>query len=397
MKPLKISIRVSIPIQDGYLYAGNLFVVFKDGTLRTIPINNIIQKRFGSDDEKFNFFNLAFLRNNWFSNDQSKSFFAIPNFEKALSKNWMQNRDDAGIIIDLSENDFSVLHELPTLPIFDIRLFGMRLFVGNRDGLYDSGISVDSNTGKVSSRDSLERVFDGRTTYLNSKTDTLLISSNSEGLFHGNLPEINRRLHVGNNAIRPKSLRTGWSQHNVVNYESQSHFNLLSVEQEHLQERTYMYSSFDEDSKKIKITEIGHNSSDMFDALASHTNLIDNIRFAFNAPKSCYFLLNNGKFVNIFFNKYKENFRLSPRIKDVLQEDSNLLPKSKIISANIIRDGCVLEYEDRVILVQNGQETILEKFPVYSVRTYPTSIRYKNIVSIVDRYGISLYSVYPFK
>lgn len=395
MKPLKLSIHTSIPLQDGYLYAGNLFLVFKDGTLKTLPITRVLQKYFGEDVENFNFFNLAFSRNSWYTNEQADTLFAIENIKKTFTDNW-EKYNGGNLEIEFSEDEFDSYLKLPKLPIFDFRLYGMRMFVGNRDGLFDTGIDIDPKNAKVSFKDSLERVFDARTTYLSAKSDSLLVTSNSDGLFHGRLVQTNGRLVVTESPIRKESLRTGWNGYNVVNYSTQNNFDLLLTEREQVKERTFLYSAADEDSKKIKITGIGEESFNMDEVLSLHSDLIDNIKYVFNAPKSCYFFLKNGEFINIFFNKYQNRNLLSRKIYDTWKPDSANTRNSKIISANAIKDGCVVEYDDSVILIKGHQEIPLKTNPVLSVRTYATSIRYKNIISIVDRNGIDLYSVFPF-
>jgi hypothetical protein len=83
---------------------------------------------------------------------------------------------------------------------------------------------------------------------------------------------------------------------------------------------------------------------------------------------------------------------------------SNLLPNlektkkllTRPISSSIVPKGCVIEYYDKVVLYHNAKAKIIENSPSINVRSYLSSIRYRNLITITKEEEISIHSIYPF-
>ena len=66
----------------------------------------------------------------------------------------------------------------------------------------------------------------------------------------------------------------------------------------------------------------------------------------------------------------------------------------KPLSSCIVPSGCVLEFFDKVVLVQDSHCLSLVNHTVNSVRSYTSSTNYRNIVSIVDDEKVTFCSIY---
>ncbi|AYL98724.1 hypothetical protein [Mucilaginibacter celer] len=381
--------------QDGYLYGGQLFLIENGGELKTIPLWDIITQHIYPGSEEHDFFKIIFSQNNWLKNEQGKSFFSIKQFKEGFDKLWRKYTNiEYEFTMDKSEP--KVLQTLESVPVFDMQVYGMRLFIGNRQGLYESGFSINDDNS-VHLNEKIERVFDAKTTNINAKSGSVMISSNSDGLFHGQMVEIGSRLKVKPKPVSKNSLRSGWSGYDVLNYESQRNFDYLKSAFSRTEERKYLYKD-EANTNKISIDDVGTEAYSLHDLLSNSRIDEENIVYSFNSSNNCFFFLNDGSLKGLSFRKDNKD---SP-VK--LSSTDFLLPKGvtksnmaiKPISTKIVPNGCVIEYFDQVILMYNGKKSVLEDNSVISIKTFPGSIRYKNIIAIFDGSGVAIHSMYPF-
>src|ERR1700744_1481583 len=180
MKTIRIYLEGNF--QDGYLYGGQLFLIQNDGQLKAAPLWDIISKNLDSRSDEYNFFRFIFSQNNWLKNEQSMAFLGIPGFRENFDKLWNRfSKIQYSFNVD-DQDCLKCLQQLDSTPTFDMTIYGMRMFIGNRNGLYESGFSI-SNTNEVRLNEPLQRVFDSRTTNISAKSGSVMISSNSDGLF----------------------------------------------------------------------------------------------------------------------------------------------------------------------------------------------------------------------
>lgn len=392
MKTLKLHIEGNF--QDGYLYGGQLFLIENSGRIQSISLLTLLASNFKYGTEEFNFLELALTRNDWFINYQGKSIFNITDFKAAFNKLW-KKYSKIDYSIKLPHDEIKDHDEIGTPPVFDFQLYGMRLYVGNRDGLYEAPISIDRN---VKLNKPLTRVFDARTTQISAKSGSIMISSNTEGLFHGRLSQYENDLEVLEKPIKNKSIRTSWTGYDLINYEDHKHFDYLVNDYSKTDERQYLYSRGDESSQKISIDKIGEKTISLESLIKNLNFKEDDIVYSFNSSRSCFFFLKSGEFINTYFKKDSQNddVKLSAnlfRLPNGLKSNNKIL---KPISTKIVPGGCIIEYFDKVVLVQNGKKILLESKPVTAIKTFPQSLRYKNMVAIFDGEGVSLHCMYPF-
>jgi len=393
MNPLRINIKYKA--HDGYLYGGRLFLICNDGAIKSISLWSIISDNLEYLSPEYYLFKLAFDRNNWSTNNQAKSIFSIATLAKQFKGEW--NRF-SNITYDfaINEDDLTTLDTIGKTPVFDFRIYGMRMFLGNRDGLYESGFSINGND-EIRLNEGLDKVIDSRVTNITAKAGSLMLSSNSDGLFHGQLWSINERLNVKPKAVQEHSIRTGWSGYDLINYTAQNSFDYLKNSYERNSERKFLYSADDEDSQKIWIDKVGDESVPMSEIFENTGIELNDIIYSFNTSKSFFMFLKNGSFIHSYLNKNYKNegdIKLRSKIHD-LPKNKERNTVNKPISTKIVPNGCVVEYFDKVILIQNSKKILLENKGITSIKTYPSSIRYRNLITMFDGENLSIYSLFP--
>ena len=393
MKTIRIHIKGDF--QDGYIYGGQLFLIENNGNINCVTLWDVISKNLNHDSDEYSFFKLVFSQNNWLLNEQGSTLLKINEFKESFNKLW-KRYSKIEYSFDLETNNQKLLHTLDTTPTLDFKIYGMRMFVGNRNGLYEAGFSID-DSNNVSLNEGISRVFDAKVTNLSAKSGSVMISSNYDGLYHGQMIGIGERLKVKNQSIYGKSFRSGWSGYDVVNYESQKNLNYLTSEFSRTEDRRYLFKD-EAETRKISIDVVGKEIYGLNELLGNSKLNEDKIVFSFNSAAYCFFLLDNGNFEAFSFRKDLRDSPVKLSTK-AFQLPKGITNKNKVlrpISSKNVPNGCVIEYFDQVILIHNNERIVLENRPVISIKTYPGSIRYKNIITIFDGDGVAIHSMYPF-
>lgn len=391
MKP--ITINFPGKYIDGYIYLGRLFLVEMDGTISSVSMDTLIAQIKVNDLS--NVLKTAFLRNDWLSNQQGRSFFQMPGQLNNFKILW--NRlAKAELIIDSSKFNLSKHFEVPDSPIFDIRAYGLKLYMGNRNGLYESQFITDGD--KFKNVLEPKKIFDARTTFLSAKSGELMISSNSDGLFRGKVRGVYEKTEIINKPLAEKSIRTGWATYDVLNYESQNDFvyYVNEVAKSESQPRT-PYSNNDENSIKKEITRFGISEYKQEDILPD--NLINaQIKYSFNSSNYCFLLNSDNILYRSTFIKDINNLHLSKKsvIENNFEKLLKLKGKTKIISTALVPSGVIIETLSSVVLTTSAlKPTILHDRPIFALKTLLSSKRFKNLVLVFHESGLSIHSLFP--
>ncbi|MBK8805588.1 MAG: hypothetical protein IPO21_02610 [Bacteroidales bacterium] len=392
MKTIKFSIKVQAI--DSYIYGGHLFLILKDGRIVYTELSKVIRKLVVIYSDFENLIRLSFQRNDYLSNRQGLMMLGVGELKNVLMKLWERATNEIEFSIDFDIDDFEIISEVPSMPVLDMRLYAMRMYLGCKEGLYELNLNPQDNYHLKPSKPELR--FDAKVTHLNAKSGEVVISANSEGLFHGSFLNEKNKLEVISKPVAKKSIRTGWSSYDVINYEEHNNFEYFVNETTNI-ENKLKYSKFDEQSERRRITEFGKSKYGM-DELMEHSNIkAEDISYCFNSSTSGFFFTKDGQFINVNLNKEKKQdlyFTSRNHILPNLEVTKSLLTRP--VSSSIVPKGCVIEYFDKVALYQNGKAKIIENSPSINVRTYPSSIRYRNLISITKDEEVSIHSIYPF-
>jgi hypothetical protein len=270
----------------------------------------------------------------------------------------------------------------------------MRMYLGCKEGLYEINLNSDDRYSFNPTKP--EKRFDAKITYLNAKSGEVVISANNDGLFHGSFLNSINKLKVIPKPVAKKSIRTGWSSYDVINYEEHSNFEYFVNETTGIETKP-SYSKFDEHAEKKRIIEFGKSKFGLSQLLERSDVKREDISYCFNSSSKGFFFTKDGRFVNINLNKEdKDNFYFTSRSHSLPNLDNLSKTSRRPISSSIVPNGCVVEYFDKVVLYQNSKAKIIETSPSINTRTYPSSIRYKNLISVTKDNEVSIHSIYPF-
>lgn len=391
MKTLRFSIHVKAV--DSYIYGGYLFLVMEDGTLGYVPMARIMHHLKDKYPEFQSLLKLAFERNDYFSNDTGRTYLGVDEVMVALKKIWDFASDKIDFSLDFIdiENDFFIIDKIPSFPLLDIKMYAMTMFLGCKNGLFESKLNIQNDNYSISPS-LLCKKFDAKVVGLNASCGSVVISAGQDGLFFGPF-DMDEGVVVNEHAVENISYRTSWSATDIVNYKSSSYFDYLSNQVEKYEEKP-RFSKFDERSERKRIVKLNECKYSMDTLLNAKQFVEDDIVYAFNGSTSSFVLTKDG-FYNMNFVKLDTGVHLSSRVNELSLFDKKKTFE-KPISATVVPAGCVIEFFDSVMVVRDNHVLKLENEPAYSVRSYLNSVRYRNLVSVTMQDELAIHSLDPF-
>lgn len=389
MKTIKLNF--DIKALDCYLYGGNIYFFMQNGSVMYAAYPRIISRlasNYREDD--FSFLKLAFLRNEFYYSQQGRTFLKIPGMKKVLEWNWNKLAETEFVLTyEDIEDLLEPLCEWDSIPL-DVRIYGMRMYVGCRDGLYE--IDIEDRRNKK-----LERCFDCKVTCVNAKYGELVVSADTEGLFAASIDMDNEtRTKVDENKpVDGRSVRTLWADTNLFNYYGKEDFSFFSNEYQSIPPKKDRYW---EHRETKRITRFASSTQTMESVIENSGLKKEDIGYCFNSSSNAYVFLKNGtlKVYALRDKHYKEidgwgEIEL-PKYCRKGNKDS-LIDYGKVISAFSIPKGSVMEFFDKVLLLKDGHSYIIEEEPVIRTRSFMSSNRYQDILSVTKEEMITLHAL----
>lgn len=389
MKTIKLNF--DIKALDCYLYGGNIYFVLQNGSIMFAPFPRIISRlssNYGEDD--FSFLKLAFLRNEFYYSQQGKTFLKIPGMKQILEWNWNKlSETEFTLTYEDIEDLLAPLCEWESIPL-DVRIYGMRMYVGCRDGLYE--INIDDGRGRK-----LERCFDSKVTCVNAKYGELVVSADTEGLFAASIDmENGTRTKIDEKeAVETRSVRTLWADTNLFNYYGKDDFSFLSNEYKLIPPKKDRYW---EHRETKRITRFACGVQSMESVIEKSGLKREEIGYCFNSSSNAYVFLKNGT-LKVYALKDKQYTELDgwgeielPKYSRCGSKES-LIDYGNVISAFSIPKGSVMEFFNKVLLLKDGHSYIIEDEPVIRTRSFISSNRYQDILSVTKEEKITLHAL----
>lgn len=390
MKTIKLNF--DIKALDCYLYGGNIYFIMQNGSIMYAPYPKIISRLARNNDESnFNFLKIAFLRNEFYYSQQARTFLKVPGMKEVLEWNWKK----------LAETDYyfsyediadllQPLCEWKSIPL-DVRIYGMKMYVGCRDGLYEISIEDDGKRKK------LEKCFDNKVTCVNAKYGELVVSADTEGLFAASIDIDNgTRIRINeNNAIEDRSLRTIWADTDLFNYFGKEEFSYLTNEYQTLPPKK---DRFWEHSETKKITRFAAQKQPMDSVIENSGLKKQDIGYCYNNSSNAYVFMKDGT-LRVFLLKDKQYVQNDDwgeiELSKISREGSkdSLIDYGRVISAFSIPKGSVMEFFDKVLLLKDRQSYVIEEKPAIRTRSFMSSIRYQDVLSVTKEDMITLHAL----
>lgn len=389
MKSLKI--HIEIEALDCYIYGGHVFIVTVSGELIFCSLTKFVKSVIERYPEYGRFLRLAFLRNDFFYNNQGDYFLEIKEIRKAFDLVWKKISKNGHICLKIDDN-FEFIDKLNDLPVYDIRAYAMKLYIATRSGLFECDLCPQDDGYNINPS-KLKKIFDQKTVCISAKSGTIFASAGHEGLFVGRI-DFSDTARIDDRPILSKSLRTSWSSYDIFNYSESNRFSYVVNDVEKVPSQS-KFSKHDEKNEKVILSKIASNEFQMDEMLGASRFGEDNILFCFNSGQNGFFYLNDGEFylTNILKTGDGEHKRFSSRNKKLPLKNKKV---QQPLSAQLVQSGCVVEFMNGVSVFQNNVQLEVETEPIITMRTYLTSIRYRNLMSIVKDDYITLHALYPF-
>lgn len=379
-------LRLFIPgrFEDVQLYMGHLVAFTEDRDVRLLELEPFATRLGEQYAEWQGIAVLAFARNDWLSTSQFKTMAATPGVSDALRTN----------LAKLSR--FPLVVEPPAIePLHGLRLranvlldtlfYGTRLYVGTDAGFYH----VDIDWQEKEAREMRKRI-DARCVSVSAEYGTVNASCEEDGLFSG-YDEFGWRSRGQRNGsldrTAARSLRTSWLRHDLVNYESTAHAELLRS----LVERVEPEGEPRPRRREV-VTRLGVERIDLdflVERLKADEGIeVDEIQFIWNSSTS------------FFVNTFSRGFYTL-----VLQETAHTVPSwrvhvrrysdvpERVVAVHTTAAGWIVETDFRLFLFAAGVLTPLLGEEPLSVRTFAGSKRYRHLIAATVEEGVHLLSL----
>ncbi|HKD83593.1 MAG TPA: hypothetical protein VKB58_02505 [Terriglobales bacterium] len=269
--------------------------------------------------------------------------------------------------------------------VLDISVYRQHLYIGTDKGLFSAPLQL-SSVGKPFRTD-LERRHDARALKVTARFDTVTVSCGEDGLFAALKESEDPHEKVPLRKIEEQSLKSAWLLRSLVNYPSHREWNILGTREEEWAgggEERWRAIGFPEDQR--------FGLSSLLHIIRQHQpdfNLND-VQFSFNSDRYIFVHTFGGEFFSL---------RLGHRHGEpkIYFHRTYKGTGVRILSATPLDTGLAIETNHRVFLFTKEHWIPLVDRDVLSVRTFPSSQRFRNIISIATEDGLYLISALPDK
>ena len=394
MNPV-VKFSINVEAIDCYLYGGYLFLVMADGQLLYVSYHKVVNRLKYEYPQYSSLIELIFLHNEYSKGEAANIIFGVTEIREVVEKIWLKAAKEIEFELNFKDiqEECKSIGEYSSIPL-DIRLYGYRLFLGCKDGLYESRLNLEDNYQINPSH--LEKCYDGKVIGVNANYGSVVISADWDGLLTGEILDFDSKFRLDERHPQCKrSLRTGWMTTDLMNYEGTSEFDYYRNEylQKKDTEEKHFYSKAKISERKI-IKQFGTEVYGM-ETLFNKSNIDkEDIVYSFNSSQKGFFVMSDGSILNatVRANGLADSYYISSRSTNFAKFDKDIIDKP--LSSCIVPSGCILEFFDKVVLIQNSQSLSLVNHSVNSVRSYTSSTNYRNIVSVVDDDKVTFCSIF---
>lgn len=396
-----VEFKIKANLIDCYLYAGYLFLIMSNGRITYVSYHRVIHRLKERYPQYAGLIDLIFLHNEYSKSLAGKILLGIQEIKDETKRLWLRASKEIDFTLDFTEIEpyCEELGDWQSMPL-DIRMYAMRLFMGTKEGLFESRLNMEEKGYKLHPS-SLDKLFDTKVINLNAKNGSLIISADREGLFGAEIFEGSNRTRVDEKVISSKrSIRTAWaSVCDLMNYESAQAFEYIRNQSVMIAKQPEKKFRYGDNIEKKKIIAFGETVFDMDSLLRTVDFKKEDIEYCFNSNTTGFFILKDGSFVNVNFRNESgiaEVYFSSQASYTIQQKLYKKKQSKKVLSSCLVPNGCVVEYFDRVMLYQKGKAYTLAEKQVNNVRTYIGSRNYRDIVSIISSDEVAFHSVDSF-
>lgn len=397
MKVLKVFIPGEF--DSVYLYAGKLVYFTRSSQIGYMDLRQLAYNLHTQYPSTAPFFEWAFYKNAWLTNEQSRSMLENKILKRYFDK-WLNQVSEWCPTTGLPAPKESIF--APTTGKFDTVLdsliYNGRIYYATEDSVFHLDTSFTGN--KIAWPTQAKKRLDLKAVSLSARFGALNVSCAQEGLFNS-LREFDPN---GEPAPEPINVfkcswKTDWCSHDIVSYDAKFQPSLLRTEKTKGRKPGAMREK--EPHFLEKISGVKDSLAALQTSLPNDVadNLFKNASLFFNLNQNFYGVVAGNKLESVWL-KYRQ-----PRNKEdaepdpIVEAHRNKLHLQNFVENPIttypmpIHDGVVVETFNTVSLLSSQGQTSLLNQPAVSVKTYPRSIDYQNLVTVVVEDGVWLICV----
>lgn len=393
MRPIRLSIEMKA--YDSYIYGGYVFFIMRNGQILYCSYPRLVYLLQDKYDEFSSLIKIAFLRNDYYYTKSADAFLKIPSMRECLQKEWerLSGLGELHLKFDEIKDELKLLCELPSTPL-DVKVYGMRMFVGCTDGMYEIRLHP---TNKSINPSKIEKCFDGKVLHVNAKYGEVVLSLGFDGLSAASIDlDGDRITKVSDKSVKSqRSTRSCWADTDIVNYSTPSEFCYF---QNQTQERKRSgQKKFWERYETKQIVEFGNRTFSMDSMLANSGLKKEEIVACFNGKEKSFIQLKDGSFVSLLIKSEADTTENAKPIFSShmvrISSSDEMKPLGRMLSGVTIPKGCVVEFMDKVVLFHNSAIQVIENEEVMKVRSFMNTYRFNDILSVTKMDWVTLHAL----
>ena len=376
--------------EDAYIYMGRLILVTGNLTLRHYNLNEVIERLELKNSRNIPAARSLFARNDWLSTEQFRLQMRNPDIADA----YVRAIRGLGEMIELDDL-LSVEGEqeinLRMDALLDLTIYRRRVYLAADTGLFDMEIGWEENRLPISQR---RKRFDAPCYNLSASYGTANASFGEAGLysFYDDFNTLDwSAVNVQNRGAERTadvSLRSGWFGEDLINYTGRIDGAILHGDTRELDRPSA--------GERKVVTGLSANHSDMdflFQGLKTKYNLERReVDFVWNSTATLYVQTKTNHFYSAGVQTGDDGER---RVRFSKEYSGGI---GRILAATMVRVGknpaLVAEAYDKVGILVGNKWQIVTEGQALTVRTFPGSKRYKNLIAITLNDGVMLASVF---
>jgi hypothetical protein len=375
--------------EDAFLYMGKLFAITENRSVCIYDMNQITRKLEEDDEALLDVPTHLFCKNELSTSslfkDRLKDRLNREDFINAVNHLELEQVQITPEYGNSVEWDLEISADI----ILDLNIYNRRAYIGTNKGLYHLDLHWDSED--IVQIDQPKQRLDAKCVYTTAKCGTVNASCGSEG-WVSFLDDF--ALGV-NNTPKEKykqeySLRTNWLGLDVVNYPTAVSPTLLrSIVSNASKEISDEYDSKQRGRIVTDIQDKELKLDSLFSNLESYREFnLDNIQFISNSSSALFINTYDSGLFALGLNKETHTFNYANKYEGMNEIVSSLH------TIRIIGGGTIFETEEKVLLFAKRKFIPIFDDEVISIRTFPNSLHYNNIVSITTSEKILLISIF---
>jgi hypothetical protein len=381
-------ISLSFPgrFEDAFLYMGQLFAITENRSVCIYDMHRIA-RNLEEDDILLDAPTHLFCRNDLLTDESFKKRLRDESTKSGFINAINYLETESVQITPEYGHPVEWDLEIPASIILDLNIYNRRAYIGTNEGLYHLDLDIENIVPIAQPK----KRMDAKCVHTTAKYGTINASCGSEGWFSF-LDDFSLGI---NNVAKEKynpaySLRTNWLGFDVVNYSTRVSPSLLSSVVSNSSKEISEFECDSEQKGKI-VTDINDKEMEL-DGLFSHLNSyekfsLDNIQFVSNSSSALFINTYDSGLFALGLNethsfKYKNKY-------EGLNETVSSLHTIKIAGG-----GTIFETERNILLFAKKKFIPIFNDEVISIRTFPSSLHYNNMISITTSDEILLISIF---